>query len=768
SSVASMVTFSRDGTEISAMHSPIRTTWSATTGDWLRSVSLPVGNGQNRGEMYADTTAGLVFASGRMGDYHRLQPSELVDTLRPRTPLQLPPALRLAPDGSLLIIGRNPELSGQPRPRQQPETWQYGVYASAAHRDAIQTFRSGVRPVEVRAVARASRKNVRTIEAELSSEWRPLPPVKSRVSRSEARTLQHKQWPIAWSDWEAAALRLVLPAPVADRRVTDLEPGTDLSRGVQLYWDRIDLATGEMIGEPILLNGNAATWLERGLQLYGATRDLRAALTSDASLLAVTNLEVNASGIDVYERSGEHVTGFVPYDEQTPVRWISWLSPDRLLTAGGGRLTCWTYPEFDAVYELDRDYRLPIRWAPGHVWLVVSAGRHLEFVDPESGEVLGHCSAALSLTVDRKASVGAIREVVAGPKDFLFTDAAVSPDGRYLCGWLAALPETSHEQTRHRNALDLEALGSRYSPTSNRFQGAILWELSSGRQWTIRSEQVRYGIAEWLSPRELLVADSQQAAIYDVVDQAEVAMTPQPLQAAGHAIQTIQSSPDGRVWVRSQAGRDADAPWNVTGWIAQDADRTSLFAQAAGLPDQVEDGGGGEDDDGEVGGRSYPPIQVEVDLGTRAVSQQQATRFASFLAAHGRTIGPGGDILRITHEVIEDKQGSGGLTTNLVDGIRIPLVTYTGRLIETSGKQSVVLVSQGRFPFEKSRYFVKSSRRKPIQSYNFPGRPWDAIVSEILGRGIGLDPRSLAGNRSVCEREERTRVFRLVDSLPAE
>ncbi|QDU40349.1 hypothetical protein Mal4_47050 [Maioricimonas rarisocia] len=747
---ASMISFSDDGAEISALHPPFRTTWSATTGDWLRHVSPSFDYGRFHGEVTRDATDGLNFAAGYEEEYHTSQQAILVDVWRPRFPLILPPAVRLADDGSLLIVGRNPGRSRE----SQPGTWEFGIYASTDSRDAIEEFRSNTRPIEERGGALASRENVKRIKPTLSAEWRRLPPATATTARTSALVLKHDRWPLAWSKQEAAALRLVLPDEVTYTRLTSLKPGTALSRDVRLYWDRIDLASGEIIGAPVLLNRCAATGLQNEAAVRNFEQNLRAALTSDAAVLAITNLKVNASGVDVYDRSGQYLTGFTPYDELTPVRWIDWLSDDRLLTAGGGKLTCWKYPEFEAVYELDQGYRLPIRWAPGRAWLAVSAGRHLELIDPHTGEVLGHCSAALKVTKEKASRVGVVREVVAAPKDFLFADAVFSPDGRYLCGVLAAIPESDHEQTLNRDDIEFERIASRLALSSGRDMSTVLWDLSNGRMWNLGIESSNYSVTQWLSPEQLFVANARQMTVFNVAQQSVVATSRNPISAAGRSLVAIQSTPDGRVWVR--AGADNDERAKATGWIAQDADRSSIFAKAAGLPAA----------DGEDGKRQYPPIVVEADLGEARFSRQHATRFASFLARHGRTIGSGGDTLRITHEVMEDKRASGELTTNLRNGIRIPLVVWTVRLIEKSGRERVVLSADGRFLFKKSRYFVRESRGKPIENYNFPKRPWDAIVEEILGRGTGLNPESLRSAIDLVKEEPEAATLRLITELP--
>ena len=92
--------------------------------------------------------------------------------------------------------------------------------------------------------------------------------------------------------------------------------------------------------------------------------------------------------MDVWDRSGKRLCGFLPYGEATPVDGLAWAADDRLITRGGGKVTGWAMPERKAVYEFS-GYVGAHALSAGGKWIALQSDKAIDVYDAVTGKPLG-------------------------------------------------------------------------------------------------------------------------------------------------------------------------------------------------------------------------------------------------------------------------------------------------------------------------------------------------------------------------------------------
>jgi hypothetical protein len=274
---------------------------------------------------------------------------------------------------------------------------------------------------------------------------------------------------------------------------------TPRDRGA-LMWNRVDLASGT--AEPPI-----ELWpslLPAGRVPVAGFGGLVADHTADGSKIAVRD-EANPGRLDVWDRSGKRLFGFVPYGPETPIEAIAWTADNRLMTRGGGKITGWEFPGPKAVFELI-GYVGAYALSPNRKWIALQYEKNLDVFDTATGKPLGRA--------DR-----------ANPDGKPWQGFAISRDGTQLAA--------------------VELARAAWNGMPGMWQLAT-WDLRTGKTQDAGRVFAGYSAkgAEnpmWLGPRLLLAGG-------DVVDlDAKVAVATIGLEPP-----TPLPSPDGRYWgVRS-------------------------------------------------------------------------------------------------------------------------------------------------------------------------------------------------------------------------
>src|SRR5262249_16872158 len=113
-----------------------------------------------------------------------------------------------------------------------------------------------------------------------------------------------------------------------------------------LQWQRVDLTTGKG-DEPVPLWPSI---LPPGqVPAAAGSGSIIADQTFDGSRLAMRDA-ANAGRIDIWDKSGKRLHGFLPYGSNGSVDALFWTSDTRLITVGGGKVTGWEIPGPKAVF----------------------------------------------------------------------------------------------------------------------------------------------------------------------------------------------------------------------------------------------------------------------------------------------------------------------------------------------------------------------------------------------------------------------------------
>ena len=148
-------------------------------------------------------------------------------------------------------------------------------------------------------------------------------------------------------------------------------------------------------------------------------------------------------------------------------------------------------------------------------------------------------------------------------------------------------------------------------------------------------------------------------------------------------------------------------------------------------------------------------VQVCVGLPKEASSMRIALNYARQLSDQGYTIGTGGNTIVITAAV--DDTGpplNEGITIRNMTERKMPRVHYSIVTLDKAGRVIARRKSFGLFLARRSRYY-KGNRKTDIliiDNWEFPKNPREAIIEEILERGVGImQPRFEQGEETAFE-----------------
>jgi hypothetical protein len=94
------------------------------------------------------------------------------------------------------------------------------------------------------------------------------------------------------------------------------------------------------------------------------------------------------SRIDIWDDTGKRLTGFPVAESGADVTWLAWAQGDRLLTLADGKLTGWDGPKAKALFRTYSTYT-SVFLAPTRKWIACVADQQIDFIDTESGKLLG-------------------------------------------------------------------------------------------------------------------------------------------------------------------------------------------------------------------------------------------------------------------------------------------------------------------------------------------------------------------------------------------
>jgi WD40 repeat protein len=109
--------------------------------------------------------------------------------------------------------------------------------------------------------------------------------------------------------------------------------------------------------------------------------------TSDGSRLAVRDAANNAR-IDIWDRSGKRLHGFLPYGEEIAVDALVWTGNNRLITMSGNKVTGWEVPGLKAVFEVSGAYAGAFAVSPGRKWIALQTDQFIDVYDTATGKPL--------------------------------------------------------------------------------------------------------------------------------------------------------------------------------------------------------------------------------------------------------------------------------------------------------------------------------------------------------------------------------------------
>ena len=96
----------------------------------------------------------------------------------------------------------------------------------------------------------------------------------------------------------------------------------------------------------------------------------------------------NLGRIDIWDDAGKRITGFPAAESGADVSWLGWAKGDRLLTLADGKLTGWDGPKAKALFRTSTTYT-SVFLAPTRKWIACVADEQIDFIDTESGKLLG-------------------------------------------------------------------------------------------------------------------------------------------------------------------------------------------------------------------------------------------------------------------------------------------------------------------------------------------------------------------------------------------
>jgi len=289
-----------------------------------------------------------------------------------------------------------------------------------------------------------------------------------------------------------------------------------------LQWQRVDMKDGKS-EEPIQL---WPSMLPPGqIPPPAGNGSIVADQTADGSRLAVRDPGTPAR-VDVWDKSGKRLLGFLPYGPETPVHALIWTANDRLITMGGGKATIWEIPVPKAITEF-HGYVGACAFSPTRKWVAFQSDKHLDFFETATGKPLG-------------------RSEHGNPFNRPWTGFAVSRDGLELA------------------AVELISPGRVDAPN---VWSVAKWDLKTGAMEKFDRLFAGFGHRPgnhlmWLGPRLLLAGGTDVIDLESKVVLATLNLSlPQPLP-----------SPDGRYWGALGGGKDPPRP--VEGVAATPVDET--------------------------------------------------------------------------------------------------------------------------------------------------------------------------------------------------
>jgi hypothetical protein len=457
-----------------------------------------------------------------------------------------------------------------------------------------------------------------------------------------------------------------------------------------LQWLRVDLTSGKAESPIDLWPSVLPPGEIPPMAGYGA---VLADQTFDGARIAVRDA-ATPSRVDVWDKSGKRLVGFVPYGPETAVDALVWAGDNRLITRGGGKLTGWEIPGAKAVFEF-MGYGGAGALSPTRKWIALQSDKHLDVYDTATGKPLG-------------------RAELSNPGNKLWHGFAVAPDGLQLA------------------AIELVRAGGGSTPC---IWGIATWDLRTGKNTA--SHRLFGGYADrvgthvqWLGAKMLLAGGT------DVIDLESKATTvslglnpPMPLP-----------SPDGRYWgVRA----DSTAP------NGQRTPLESIFATDLEEPLRTMPKVAAAD----IVFRDGTPVDVDASTGDNGRDAVIRSIFSQMLSGEGYGSGKGGWKLSVT---AQRTAGNGAtLETPKGDRIRIPGISGKVQLLDPAGEVVWEAPASGGWDMNHSKYKTGKEDLGPmggsITHFNFGLRnPEDAMADEAWDdfmnsvRGSGNFPRMFA------------------------
>jgi hypothetical protein len=416
--------------------------------------------------------------------------------------------------------------------------------------------------------------------------------------------------------------------------------------------------------------------------------------TADGYRVAVRDAATPAR-VDVWDRSGKRLVGFLPYGPDVQVEALIWTADNRLITRGGGKTTGWDIPTAKALFELT-GYTGEHVLSPGRNWIALQYERNIDVFDTTTGNALGRLEQAN----------------VAGKP---WQSFAVSRNGLQLA------------------AVELVRGGQGPGPC---IWGVITWDLKTGRHqepWRLfggTNERTTSHLM-WLGPRLLLAGGT------DVIDLDAKAVT----AALGLTPPNPIASPDGRYWgARSDhAAASANQRLPMETIIATSLDDTIRSLPRLAPADIVL--------------REGMNIEIVSQTGDNGRDALARSLYTQVLSAEGYGTGRSDWRLAISGQRTAT---TATLETPAGKKISIPSISGKARLLDPAGTVVWEVPASGGFDLNHSKY--RTSRETPmgpmggsITHFNFGFRdPGDAMAEEAWDnfmeglKGTARFPRVLA------------------------
>lgn len=668
-------------------------------------------------------------ALGRAG----LRGASCLDPFQPRTAVGLPPIVRLYNNGPSLV--HSLDEAGQEKitiggrevfhQRQRVKSSQDVTDQVAA---AAEMFRTEKPPV-LDEPETPDRSSLSQVVVTPPHEWRPVPAPPSHGKPTPKGARSSSEPFVDLNEFGTLGSHAVAVAAVS--RVPEEEPPTDEQAGEEQSGtedlpsaararraqaqrnrtaagrqtgprllfppppDRIELSwtpsavekqdsDDEKADNRVLLETDLLTSLRTYPGLYsqqfvGAARhEMRAAVSPDQQLLAVTTPTSGCTAAAIYDRQGERQRLVQLSTDGQGIDALGWLTADRFFTFAGGRFTIWSYPDFQPQLELAGNYRALLPTPNDAPWLALLSRSRIDLVDAATGDCLARCR----LPVEGEIS-----------------QASFSPDGQKLA--VCVVPALPDREGTIEYAKSAWPRRNESEATSTYENVVLLWDLQTGQHAELPTSIVLGEETEKLLPQECFAAN---VGWFD----NSIVVIEQPARLVID-LQRKTAIPMG-----SSATLEAYERMNMR--------------------------------EEEINVSQATPLRVRVGFPNMNSSQRVARMYATQLAKAGYTIGPGGNTLTIV---------AGYAMTDTVKGLnltlhvgnrfgpekKLPVVVYT--LTTTDPSDNVISESflEGHFPGTSSRYYRGGRRVKggdQLFSWEFPGDVTQAILDEILERGIGL------------------------------